>query len=210
MVFYLRSTARAASTGGAGPVTAARRRRGGRRTAPRFAVVVTALFFACSVRADHRRDPVLVQRVELALELRRPVAPLVPHVLRTTPTLTKPLYASLEVAAIAMVGSPPVLGTLLALRPGAGARHGSAGVANVFMLTPLITPEIVTGVGLAAALHAASARQLSLTTVVLAHITFSISYVTVIVRARLAEAQPRGRGGGDGSRRHAGVRRCGW
>jgi spermidine/putrescine transport system permease protein/putrescine transport system permease protein len=62
-------------------------------------------------------------------------------------------------------------------------------VANIIMLAPLITPEIVTGVGLLL-LFSQIGTTLSLTTVVLGHITFSISYVTVIVRARLAKFNP--------------------
>jgi spermidine/putrescine transport system permease protein len=102
-------------------------------------------------------------------------------------TVTKPLYASLEIAAIAMVVAT-LLGTLLAFGL-TRARGRLAGVANVFMLAPLITPEIVTGVGLLL-LFSQIGTTLSLTTVALGHITFSISYVTVIVRARLAKFNP--------------------
>jgi spermidine/putrescine transport system permease protein/putrescine transport system permease protein len=53
------------------------------------------------------------------------------------------------------------------------------------MLLPLITPEIVTAVGLLL-LFGRAGMTLSLKTIILGHITFSISYVTVIVRARLS------------------------
>ena len=53
------------------------------------------------------------------------------------------------------------------------------------MLLPLITPEIVTAVGLLL-LFGQVKMELSLQTIILGHITFSISYVTVIVRARLS------------------------
>ena len=53
------------------------------------------------------------------------------------------------------------------------------------MLLPLVTPEIVAGAS-ALLLFTQVGLQLSLTTIVLGHITFSISYVTVVVRARLA------------------------
>ncbi|MEA2425065.1 MAG: spermidine/putrescine transport system permease protein, partial [Thermoleophilaceae bacterium] len=56
-------------------------------------------------------------------------------------TVTKPLIASLEIAAITMVIAT-LLGTLLAFGL-VRARGRIAGVANVFMLAPLITPEIV-------------------------------------------------------------------
>ena len=99
-------------------------------------------------------------------------------------TVTKPLFASIEIATITMVVAT-VLGTLLAFGL-VRARGRSVGVANVFMLAPLITPEIVTGVGLLL-LFSQIGTTLSLTTVALGHITFSISFVTVIVRARLAK-----------------------
>ena len=102
-------------------------------------------------------------------------------------TVTKPLFASLEIATITMVVAT-VLGTLLAFGL-VRARGRSVGVANVFMLAPLITPEIVTGVGLLL-LFSQIGTTLSLTTVALGHITFSISFVTVIVRARLAKFNP--------------------
>ena len=98
-------------------------------------------------------------------------------------TIQASLKASLEVALVTMVVAT-VLGTLLAFGL-TRARGVGIGSANILMLAPLITPEIVTGVGLLLLftnLHV----TLSLTTVALAHITFSISYVTVIVRARLA------------------------
>jgi spermidine/putrescine transport system permease protein/putrescine transport system permease protein len=53
------------------------------------------------------------------------------------------------------------------------------------MLIPLVVPEIVAGVT-ALLLFTQIGMKLSLTTIILAHITFSISYVTVIVRGRLA------------------------
>jgi spermidine/putrescine transport system permease protein/putrescine transport system permease protein len=56
---------------------------------------------------------------------------------------------------------------------------------NILMLLPLITPEIVTAVGLLL-MFSRFHVTLSLQAVILGHITFSISYVTVIVRARLS------------------------
>ena len=57
------------------------------------------------------------------------------------------------------------------------------------MLIPLVTPEIVAGVS-ALLLFTQFGLRLSLLTIILAHITFSISYVTVVVRARLASLNP--------------------
>jgi spermidine/putrescine transport system permease protein/putrescine transport system permease protein len=64
------------------------------------------------------------------------------------------------------------------------ARTRWAGSANVLMLIPLVTPEIVAGVS-ALLLFTQMGLRLSLLTIMLAHITFSISYVTVVVRASL-------------------------
>jgi spermidine/putrescine transport system permease protein len=99
-------------------------------------------------------------------------------------TLKHSLLASLEVAAATMVVAT-ILGTLLAF--GLVRVRGRIGnPANVLMLLPLITPEIVTAVGLLL-LFSRFHLTLSLRTVILGHVTFSISYVTVIVRARLSQ-----------------------
>jgi spermidine/putrescine transport system permease protein len=102
-------------------------------------------------------------------------------------SLTSSLWASIEIALVTMVGGT-FLGTLLAFGL-VRARTRWAGSANVLMLIPLVTPEIVAGVS-AFVLFAQLGIHLSMTTIILAHITFSISYVTVVVRARLASLNP--------------------
>jgi spermidine/putrescine transport system permease protein len=97
-------------------------------------------------------------------------------------TLRESLFASLEIAAITTVASS-VIGTTLALGL-VRSRTRWASWANVLALVPLVTPEIVAGVS-ALLLFTQIGFALSFTTIVLAHITFSIAYVTVIVRARL-------------------------
>jgi spermidine/putrescine transport system ATP-binding protein len=99
------------------------------------------------------------------------------------PQIKDSLVASLEVAAVTMVVAT-ILGTLLAFGL-VRARGRIGGSANILMLLPLITPEIVTAVGLLL-LFSRWGATLSLKTIILGHITFSISYVTVIVRARLS------------------------
>ena len=93
------------------------------------------------------------------------------------------LFASLEIALATTVVAT-VLGTLLAFGLVRARTRWASGM-NVFMLIPLVTPEIVAGVS-ALLLFTQIGLRLSLLTIVLAHITFSISYVTVVVRARLA------------------------
>lgn len=101
--------------------------------------------------------------------------------------LTKSLQTSLVVAAVAMAGSV-MIGVLLAFGL-VRARSRLGGAANIIMLIPLITPEIVTGVA-SLMLFKGVGLQPSLTTLMLAQTTFSISYVTVILRARVAELNP--------------------
>jgi spermidine/putrescine transport system permease protein len=97
------------------------------------------------------------------------------------------LVASLQIAIATMLVAT-VLGTLLAFGL-VRARTRFSGSANVLMLIPLVTPEIVAGVS-AFLLFTQIGLRLSLLTIVIAHITFSISYVTVVVRARLASLNP--------------------
>jgi ABC-type spermidine/putrescine transport system permease subunit II len=100
--------------------------------------------------------------------------------------LIESLVASLGIALVASIGSL-VLGTMLALGlERIRSRRGR--VIGAITLLPLVTPEIVTGVA-ALLVFTGVGLKLSLTTVVLAEITFSIAYVTVIVRGRLATLQ---------------------
>jgi spermidine/putrescine transport system permease protein len=97
--------------------------------------------------------------------------------------LVSSLVASLEIATVSMVGSL-LLGTMLAL--GLERVRGRRGrVIGAVTLLPLVTPEIVTGVA-ALLLFTGIGLKLSMGTVILAEVTFSIAYVTVIVRGRLA------------------------
>lgn len=97
--------------------------------------------------------------------------------------LLESLVASLEIALVSAVGSL-FLGTMLALGlERVRSRRGR--VIGAITLLPLVTPEIVTGVA-ALLVFTGVGLKLSLGTVILAEITFSIAYVTVIVRGRLA------------------------
>jgi ABC-type spermidine/putrescine transport system permease subunit II len=102
-------------------------------------------------------------------------------------TLITSLFASLGIASVAAIGSL-VLGTMLALGlERIRSRPGRA--VGAVTLLPLVTPEIVTGVA-ALLFFTGLGMKLSLVTVTLAEITFSIAYVTVIVRGRLAAMSP--------------------
>ncbi|MGZ5331974.1 MAG: ABC transporter permease [Solirubrobacterales bacterium] len=99
------------------------------------------------------------------------------------PTLRESLFASLEIAFATMVIGT-VLGTMLAIGLVRSRARWSGG-ANILMLIPLVVPEIVAGIS-ALLIFSQIGIQLSIFTVILAHITFSISYVAIVVRARLA------------------------
>jgi spermidine/putrescine transport system permease protein len=98
-------------------------------------------------------------------------------------SLRDSLVASIQIALVTMVIAT-ILGTMLAYGL-VRARTRWSDSANVLMLVPLVTPEIVAGAS-ALLLFTQVGLELSLTTIILAHITFSISYVTVVVRARIA------------------------
>jgi spermidine/putrescine transport system permease protein len=97
------------------------------------------------------------------------------------------LRNSLIVAALA-TALATVIGTMAALAlhrrdlPGRQATRG-------LLLLPVILPEVVLGAALLT-LFGAVRFRLSLLTVLVAHVVFSISYVAVVVRARLAGLDP--------------------
>ena len=97
-------------------------------------------------------------------------------------TLKSSLAASLQISLVVMVVST-ILGTTLALGLVRSRARWSTGV-NVLMLVPLVTPEIVAAAS-SLLLFSQAGIALSLKTIMIAQITFSISYVTVVVRARL-------------------------
>ena len=96
--------------------------------------------------------------------------------------LRESLLYSLEIAFLTMIAAT-VLGTLLAIGL-VRSRARWAGGANILMLVPLVVPEIVAGIS-ALLIFSQIGIALSFGTIVLAHITFSISYVTIVVRARM-------------------------
>ncbi|MBL1098591.1 ABC transporter permease [Streptomyces coffeae] len=163
-----------------------RRRRGRADRRPRLALSVTVLFFAL---------------------LYLPIAVVVLFSFNTQKSLTvfdgfslrwyraffhddvliSSLGTSLRISLVAMVGSV-LLGAALALGL-VRCRTRLGSVAGLVMLVPLITPEIVTGVA-SMLLFKGLGMTLSTATVMLSEITFSISYVTVILRSRVAALNP--------------------
>jgi spermidine/putrescine transport system permease protein len=100
------------------------------------------------------------------------------------PTLRHALVQSFKLAGADVLIAVP-LGVLLAI--GLARWHGrGSGASNFIMLFPLVTPEIVMGVALLLVftelftfIHTGTFAQ------ILGHVTFSISFVVVIVRGRL-------------------------
>jgi spermidine/putrescine transport system permease protein len=96
--------------------------------------------------------------------------------------LNEALLVSIELAALTTVIAT-VIGTLMAI---ALVRHqffGRRG-ANLLIVLPMATPEIVIGAALLS-MFIIYGLALGFTTLLIAHIMFSISFVVVVVRSRL-------------------------
>ncbi len=105
------------------------------------------------------------------------------------PQYTQALVHSLLLAGLDMAIATP-LGVMLALGLARWRGRGS-GVANSLMLIPLITPEIVMAVSLLVVFTQLSIIPFGLIKLgtgaqVIGQVTFSLSYVVVIIRSRLA------------------------
>jgi spermidine/putrescine transport system permease protein len=98
------------------------------------------------------------------------------------PDILAALRVSLIVGTVSTLVAT-VLGTLLAL---ALARHRFRGRTALegLLYLPIVTPEIVMGISLLL-LFATLRAGLGIPTIVVAHVAFSISFVAVVVRARL-------------------------
>jgi spermidine/putrescine transport system permease protein len=98
------------------------------------------------------------------------------------PDILRGLTASLIVGAAATVIST-VFGTLLALALARQRFRGRRAIEG-FLYLPVVTPEIVTGISLLL-LFAWLGLPLGLTTITIAHVAFCISFVVIVVLARL-------------------------
>ena len=98
------------------------------------------------------------------------------------PELNEALLTSLRLAALATVIAT-VIGTLMAI---ALVRHRFRGrrLTNLLIVIPMATPEVVIGAALLSMFIYAS-FALGFTTLLIAHVMFSISFVVVVVRSRL-------------------------
>jgi spermidine/putrescine transport system permease protein len=98
------------------------------------------------------------------------------------PDLNDALFTSFRLAAAATAVSTAI-GTLMAI---ALVRYGFFGrrASNVLIVLPMATPEIVIGAALLS-MFLIYAVPLGFTSLLIAHILFSISFVVVVVRSRL-------------------------
>ena len=100
------------------------------------------------------------------------------------PTLRNAAYQSLKLAAADVLIAVPI-GVLLAIGLARWRGWGSR-PSNFLMLFPLVTPEIVMGVSLLLIFtELFTFIGTGTTAQILGHVTFSISYVVIIVRGRL-------------------------
>ncbi|MFJ9870036.1 ABC transporter permease [Streptomyces sp. NPDC101165] len=174
------------TTAPARPTARTRTRRGRADRRPRILIAVTGLFFALLYL------PIAVVAL-FSFNSKKSLTVFGGFSLRWyrafvhDDVLISSLGTSLRISLVAMAGSV-VLGVALALGL-VRCRTRLGSLAGLIMLVPLITPEIVTGVA-SMLLFKGLGVALSTGTVMLAEITFSISYVTVILRSRVAALNP--------------------
>jgi spermidine/putrescine transport system permease protein len=101
----------------------------------------------------------------------------------TRPDITGPMLNSLIVALVTTIAAT-VLGTLIGLALTRYQFRGR-GPLNLLIYVPMATPEVILGASLLT-LWVTAGVQRGLTTVAIAHIMFTISFVVVTVRARIA------------------------
>jgi spermidine/putrescine transport system permease protein len=98
------------------------------------------------------------------------------------------VLVTLRLAAITVVGAT-VIGTLLGLALARLTFRGRAATETLLLL-PMVTPEIIMGLSLLIFFFTAFGGRGSFEQLALAHITFCISYVAIVVRARAANMDP--------------------
>ena len=98
------------------------------------------------------------------------------------PQLNDAMLTSLQLAALSTIIAT-ILGTLIAL---ALVRHEFFGrrTANLLIVVPMATPEVVIGAALLS-MFLIYGLALGFTTLLIAHVMFSISFVVIVVRSRL-------------------------
>jgi ABC-type spermidine/putrescine transport system permease subunit II len=95
---------------------------------------------------------------------------------------------TLRLAAVAVIVST-ILGTLLGLAL-ARVRFRGRAAAETLLLLPMVSPEIIMGLSLLIFFFQLFDARGSFAQLAFAHITFCISYVAIVVRARAAGMNP--------------------
>ena len=99
------------------------------------------------------------------------------------PDITEPMVSSLIVAIIATVVAT-ILGTLIGLALTRYEFRGQ-GPLNLLIYVPMATPEVILGASLLA-MWVTLGAQRGLGTIIIAHVTFCISFVVVTIWARIS------------------------
>jgi spermidine/putrescine transport system permease protein len=99
------------------------------------------------------------------------------------PELNSALLTSLKLALLATLISTAI-GTAMALALVRHKFHGRR-AANLLIVVPMATPEIVMGASLLSFFLILGAPRLGFQTLLIAHVMFCISFVVVVVRSRL-------------------------
>ena len=108
---------------------------------------------------------------------------------KNDPSLREALFQSLELASLTMLIAVPI-GVALAISLTRWRGHGS-GTARFVSLFPIVTPELVMGTALFLTfVHLFQFVELGTVAQLLGHVTFSISFVVIIVRGRLLSIGP--------------------
>ncbi len=100
------------------------------------------------------------------------------------------LIVSAQVALISVLVTT-ILGTLLGLGLARLKHARFSGAMDTLILLPMVTPEIVMGISLLLFFALLFNANGSLLQIAIAHIAFSISYVTIVVRSRAVSLDPR-------------------
>ena len=99
------------------------------------------------------------------------------------------LVNTLRVALVAVVVAT-VLGTLLGLGLARLRSRSIGGLAETLIILPMVAPEIILGISLLLFFAQLFSARGSLAQISIAHITFCVSYVAVVVRARAVSLDP--------------------
>jgi spermidine/putrescine transport system permease protein len=108
---------------------------------------------------------------------------------KNDPSLREALFQSLELASLTMLIAVPI-GVALAISL-TRWRGRASGTARFVSLFPIVTPELVMGTALFLTfVHLFQFVELGTVAQLLGHVTFSISFVVIIVRGRLLSIGP--------------------